>query len=71
MTAARRSYYDQLRDGKLPDGAKLVGRGSRWGNPFRIGIEAVDRADAAAQYAEWLPTRRSQGRFGPWLTSVR
>lgn len=31
-----------------------VGRGTRWGNPFAIGIDADDPEHAAALYREWL-----------------
>lgn len=37
-------------------GAKYVGRGTRWGNPFVVGVDADDREHAAALYREWLET---------------
>lgn len=39
---------------KAPEGAKYVGRGSRFGNPFVVGQDAHDRAHATALYREWL-----------------
>jgi len=35
MTPLRICHYPR-RDGKLPDGARWVGRPSRWGNPWTI-----------------------------------
>ena len=37
----------------LPVGAIYIGRGSQWGNPFRIGQDA-DRATVIAKYERWL-----------------
>ena len=36
-----------------PSGAIYVGRGSKWGNPFRIGSDG-DRATVIAKYERWL-----------------
>jgi hypothetical protein len=35
------------------DGAIYIGRGSKWGNPFRIGVDG-DRATVIAKHASWL-----------------
>jgi Domain of unknown function (DUF4326) len=35
------------------DGAIYIGRGSKWGNPFRIGVDG-DRAAVIAKHARWL-----------------
>jgi len=37
----------------VPAGAVYIGRGSKWGNPFRIGPEG-DRAAVIAKYERWL-----------------
>ncbi len=37
----------------VPEGAVYIGRGSKWGNPFRIGRDG-DRAEVIAEYALWL-----------------
>jgi hypothetical protein len=37
----------------VPAGAIYFGRGSKWGNPFRIGPDG-DRAAVIAKYARWL-----------------
>ena len=44
------------RDG-LPAGAVYIGRGSKWGNPFRIGVDG-DRATVIARYEAWLRSER-------------
>jgi hypothetical protein len=36
-----------------PAGTVYIGRGSKWGNPFRIGPDG-DRAAVIAKYACWL-----------------
>ena len=39
------------------DGMTLVARPSRWGNPFRVGVDG-DRAECVRRYEfEYLPTR--------------
>ena len=43
------------RDG-VPAGAIYFGRGSKWGNPFRIGADG-DRATVIARHAAWLRDR--------------
>lgn len=37
----------------VPSGAVYVGRGSRWGNPFRLGVDG-DRPAVIAKHARWL-----------------
>ena len=37
----------------VPAGAVYIGRGSKWGNPFRIGPDG-DRAAVIAKYELWL-----------------
>jgi hypothetical protein len=37
----------------MPAGAVYIGRGSKWGNPFRIGPDS-DRAAVIAKYQRWL-----------------
>tara|TARA_R110002020_G_scaffold161540_4_gene346751 strand:- start:150 stop:407 length:258 start_codon:yes stop_codon:yes gene_type:complete len=33
-----------------------IGRGSKWGNPFRIGIDGT-REDVIKQYRDWIQTQ--------------
>ncbi|WOF45576.1 DUF4326 domain-containing protein (plasmid) [Sphingopyxis indica] len=40
----------------VPTGAVYIGRGSKWGNPFRIGRDG-DRATVIAKYARWLASQ--------------
>ncbi len=42
--------------GDAPRGATYVGRGSKWGNPFRLGPDG-DRAAVIAHYESWLRTQ--------------
>ena len=37
----------------VPTDAVYIGRGSKWGNPFRIGRDG-DRAAVIAKYERWL-----------------
>ncbi|MDU1497893.1 MULTISPECIES: DUF4326 domain-containing protein [Bradyrhizobium] len=37
----------------IPAGAVYIGRGSKWGNPFRIGQDS-DRAAVIAKHVRWL-----------------
>ena len=37
----------------IPANAVYIGRGSKWGNPFRIGPDG-DRAAVIAKYERWL-----------------
>jgi len=37
----------------VPAGAIYIGRGSKWGNPFRIGQDG-DRAAVIAKHERWL-----------------
>ena len=37
----------------LPAGAVYIGRGSKWGNPFRIGADG-DRAAVITKHEAWL-----------------
>src|SRR5215475_862513 len=41
------------READVPAGAVYIGRGSKWGNPFRIGPDG-DRAAVIAKYERWL-----------------
>ena len=37
----------------IPTGAVYIGRGSKWGNPFKIGQDG-DRAAVIAKHGTWL-----------------
>lgn len=42
-----------IRASGRPANAIYIGRGSRWGNPFRIGVDG-DRAQVIARHERWL-----------------
>ena len=44
----------RTRGWRMPAGAVCVGRPSRWGNPFKIGVHVVTPAEAVARYDAWL-----------------
>jgi len=41
----------------IPAGAVYIGRGSKWGNPFRIGVDG-ERTTVIALYTAWLRNQR-------------
>jgi hypothetical protein len=41
----------------IPAGSVYIGRGGKWGNPFRIGVDG-DRATVIARHEAWLRTQR-------------
>ncbi len=41
----------------VPAGAAYIGRGSHWGNPFRIGPDG-DRSAVVAKHERWLRDQR-------------
>jgi hypothetical protein len=43
---------------RKPPGAVVVARPHRWGNPYRVGVEARDRAEAVALYRQHLLDRQ-------------
>lgn len=45
----RRIQLRRTKGWRKPDGAVVVARPSRWGNPFRIGIDG-DRSECVAHY---------------------
>jgi len=51
-----------LPGGKLPAGARYIGRPSRWGNPFKLGRDG-DREQVMAKYAAWLEDRLADDTF--------
>ena len=51
-----------LTDGKLPAGARYIGRPSRWGNPFKLGRDG-NRDEVMAKYAAWLEDKLTEETF--------
>jgi hypothetical protein len=54
MTTPARIQRRRVKGWRAPAGAVYVGRGSRWGNPFIVGMDADDQAHAVALFREWL-----------------
>ena len=46
---------------RKPEGAVVVSRPSRWGNPFPIGPDR-SAAEAVARYREWIAPRADEVR---------
>lgn len=44
----------RVKGGKKPENVKLVTRGTRFGNPYIVGIAAPDAATAVAMFREWI-----------------
>ena len=42
-----------LSGGKMPEGARYIGRPSRWGNPYKLGRDG-DRDAIMDKYEQWL-----------------
>ena len=52
---------------RKPEGAVYVGRPSRWGNPFRVGVQVTTAAEAVSRFkAETLPSWSPE-----WIASLR
>ena len=51
-----------LSGGKMPEGARYIGRPSRWGNPFKLGRDG-NRDEIMDKYAEWLAERLNDETF--------
>ncbi len=47
VSEPRRIQRRRVKGWRMPEGAIYVGRGSRWGNPYRIGTCMIPNAQAA------------------------
>ncbi|WP_146081034.1 DUF4326 domain-containing protein [Pseudoclavibacter sp. AY1H1] len=62
MSEPKRIQRKRTKGWRMPEGAVYVGRGSRWGNPFRIAEHGRERA--IQWFANWLSnTVDEQGRY--------
>lgn len=52
----RRLQRKRVKGFRLPANTVCVTRGTRFGNPFRVGVEATDNAHAVALFRDWLET---------------
>lgn len=51
----RRIQLRRTRGWRLPDGAVVVARPTRWGNPFVVGEDGIaDRVEAVSRYREYV-----------------
>ena len=50
--------------GRIPKGAVYMGRGSKWGNPYRIGLDGT-RAEVIEKYHEWFAQQIGAGHLDP------
>ena len=48
--SSRRIQLRRVRGWRLPTGVVKVARPSRWGNPYRVGIEAATAAEAVERF---------------------
>jgi hypothetical protein len=48
--------FNYYRDKDIPPGAVYIGRGSKWGNPFRIPKDG-NRDMVIVKYEQWLATQ--------------
>jgi hypothetical protein len=55
MTTPKRVQQQRTKGWRKPDGAISVARPHKWGNPFKVGVHAVDAAEAVRLYRQWLP----------------
>lgn len=56
MNDAPRVYSCRSGAPRIPEGAVLVDRRTKWGNPFRLEDER-DRTAILVQYEEWIKTQ--------------
>lgn len=53
----RRIQRSRAKGWRKPDGAIIVDRTSRWGNPYRVGIDATSNAEAVGMFRRYLAGR--------------
>ena len=58
-----------LKGGKMPEGARYIGRPSRWGNPYKLGRDG-NRNEVMDKYAEWLAERLRDETFRKELVKL-
>jgi hypothetical protein len=52
----RRIHFNRFAGKWLPDGAKMVTRSTRWGNPFPVAVrgDPASQAAAVAKFRAWV-----------------
>ena len=66
-TKPKRIQRHRTKGWRKPDGAISVARPHKWGNPFEVGRDAVDAAEAVWQYR---PSQRDSGISWKDVTSA-
>jgi hypothetical protein len=56
MTPPKRVQLRRTKGWRKPEGVIVVSRGTKWGNPFKVGRHGIPtRAEAVRLYRQWLP----------------
>ena len=79
MTTPKRVQRKRTKGWRMPDGARYVGRPSKWGNPFHVGGKAhvfmlggwvqediPNAAVAVGMFEDWLSQKVNVRRDGDW-----
>lgn len=54
---------------RMPENTVYVGRGSRWGNPFKVGVDGTAK-ECVEKYSKWLlPYDKRTGDIDEFLLS--
>ena len=54
MSLPLRIQRKRTKGWRMPVTAKYVGRGTRFGNPYRVGVDAKTTTGVVEKYREWL-----------------
>ena len=54
FTVTGRVKQSRTKGWRKPPGAVSVVRGTRWGNPYKVGVQAADNAEAVAMFRTYL-----------------
>lgn len=54
MTTAARVQQRRAAGWRKPSGAVSVARGTRWGNPYMVGVHAADNREAVELFTDYL-----------------
>lgn len=52
--APKRIQRKRSKGWRMPAGAVYVGRPTKYGNPFRVGLDVPTRFDATKQFRSWI-----------------
>lgn len=64
MSAPQRIQRRRIKGWRMPEGAIYVGRPSKWGNPWVVGLAGISAAEAVRCYREWLDKGAPSTVFG-------